>query len=385
MNIRLKHRQSMLHPPVRCTIRSGIPLLSVVGLWLCLLGGMLALDAQPLYAGSEPCNPPNVIPQPVCDFDSFYGSPPRQLPNGWTEFIFSGDPTFMQDVDTYWGPPSLRIWSNGSSFEVGIYTQVGVTPGAGYRASIAWGAPNKPSSFGRQLGIDPTGGTDPRSPNVIWGPEHFGEGRILNYPPPDVNIDVKARAHGETMTVFFKVNHPYSEGDDLIFVDAIALYPDESAPQIEVDVAAAEAEPAPEEAAVEEAAAPAEAPVEAAAASVAVAPPAAVPTEVPFIPTNTPLPTATPTHTATPSPTPTQTATPSPSPTPTATPTATWTPWPTATSDQSSGIRFEDAQLQVANAARDLPSPLLLMVGLISLSGAGVCGGSLLWLRRRNY
>lgn len=354
--------------------------LPLMGVWICLLCGLLALDAQPLRAGSEPCNPPNVIPQPVCDFDSFYGSPPRQLPNGWTEFIYYGDPTFMQDVDTYWGPPSLRIWSNGGSFEVGIYTQVGVTPGAGYRASIAWGAPNKPDSFGRQLGIDPTGGTDPRSPNVIWGHEHFGPGRILNYDPPDVNIDVKARARSETMTVFFKVNHPYSEGDDLIFVDAIALYPDESAPQVEE--APVEAAVAAE---VEAAAEPAVEAAEAAAEAVALAPAAAVPTEVPFIPTNTPAPTATPTHTATPSPTPTNTATPSPSPTPTATPTATWTPWPSATPDQSSGIAFEDAQMQVASAARDLPSPLLLMVGLISLSGAGVCGGSLLWLRRRKY
>lgn len=347
---------------------------------ICLLCALLALDVQPAQAGSEPCNPPNIIPQPVCDFDSFYGSPPRQLPNGWTEFIYYGDPTFMQDVDTYWGPPSLRIWSNGGSFEVGIYTQVNVTPGAGYRASIAWGAPNKPASFGRQLGIDPTGGTDPRSPNVLWGPEHFGSGRILNYPPPDVNIDTKARAASDVMTVFFKVNHPYSEGDDLIYVDAIALYPDESAPDVSVAVQPA-AEEAPAEAVAE--AAPAAEPV--AEEAVALAAAAAVPTEVPFIPTNSPTPTATPTHTATPSPTPTQTATPSPSPTPTATPSATWTPWPTATPDGSSGIRFEDAQLQVASAASELPSPLLLMVGLISLSGAGVCGGSLLWLRRRKY
>ena len=51
---------------------------------------------------------------------------------------------------------------------------------------------------------------------------HWGEGRILNYPPPDVNIDVKARAVGDTMTVFFLTDHPSSSGDNLILVDAIA-------------------------------------------------------------------------------------------------------------------------------------------------------------------
>ncbi|HAJ36303.1 MAG TPA: hypothetical protein DCL15_11475, partial [Chloroflexi bacterium] len=67
---------------------------------------------------------------------------------------------------------------------------------------------------------DPTGGTDPTAATVIWGPVHWGEGRMLNYPPPDVNIDVKARAVSETMTVFFLTDHPQSRAaDDLILVD----------------------------------------------------------------------------------------------------------------------------------------------------------------------
>ncbi|MCB0095293.1 MAG: hypothetical protein KDE46_06200 [Caldilineaceae bacterium] len=322
---------------------------------------------QPVYA-SEPCNPPNVIPREVCDFDSFHGSPPRQLPNGWTEFIYYGDPTFMQDKDTFWGVPSLRIWSVGGTFEVGLYTQVGVTPGAGYRASIAWGAPNKPDTFGRQLGIDPTGGTDPRSPNVVWGPEHFGPGRILNYPPPDVNIDVRARAVGDVMTVFFKVNHPQSQGDDLIFVDAIALYPDESAPAAIQPVEAAPQEAAQEAAPV--AAAPAE-------AEVAVA---SIPTDTPIPPTATPTETPSPTPTATATPTPT--ATPSPTPTLTPTPTATWTPWPTAT-PENAGLSVEQAQLQLASAAANVEPALLFLVGIIGFGGAGIFGSSYWWVRRR--
>jgi len=258
------------------------------------LACLLPLPAQ----ASEPCNPPNVIPQPVCDFDSFRGDPPRQIPNGWNEFILSGDPTYLADVDTFWGPPSLRIWSSGGTFKAGIYTQVPVTPGQGYRASIAWGAPNAPETFGRQLGIDPTGGTDPNSPTVIWGPMHWGPGRILNYPPPDVNIDVKARALADTITVFFLVDHPQSTGDNLIFIDAIALYPDDSAPAVEVPTNTPEPAPTATDTPL---------PPEPASAVAAAPPPAATDTPVP--------PTATPEPTAAPSATPTVTPSPSSRPT----------------------------------------------------------------------
>ena len=76
---------------------------------------------------------------------------------------------------------------------------------------------------------------------------HWGEGRILNYPPPDVNIDVKARALGDKMTVFFLTDHPDTSGDNLILIDVIALYPDESAPAVELPPTATPTpEPAPQ-------------------------------------------------------------------------------------------------------------------------------------------
>ena len=320
---------------------------------------LLALVLARPVAASEPCNPPNVIPQSVCDFDTFRGSPPRQIPNGWNEFILSGEPTYMQDSDTYWGPPSLRIWSSGGTFKAGIYTQVQVTPGAGYRASIAWGAPNAPETFGRQLGIDPTGGTDPTSPNVIWGPMHWGPGRILNYPPPDVNIDVRARAVNDTITVFFLVDHPNSTGDNLIFVDALALYPDEDAPVVDTPVPTATPEP------------PTATPAPAVGAAVQ---PTPVPTDTP-----TPTETATPLPTATPEP---PTATPPPTATATPTVTPTWTPWPTVTAPpaQLGALPGPD---QLLDLARSNQPRTLLMLGIVGFLGAGLFGVGLVILRRR--
>jgi len=261
-----------------------------------LIALITLLTSQGINAEYHPCNPPNVIPPDVCGFDHFYGEPPRQVAIGWTPYILSGDLTFMQHIDTHWGAPSQMMWSNGGTFKAGVYTQVHVTPGAGYRAAVFWAAPNAPDTFGRQLGIDPTGGTDPTAPTVIWGPMRWGPGRFLSHNPPQPgDIDVKARAQNDVITVFFLTDHNRSTGDNFLFLDALALYPDESAPQL------------------------------------------ATPTPVP--PTATPIPTFTPTATLTstatpsptPSPTPSSTPTPSPTSTPTATPSPTSTFTPTAT------------------------------------------------------
>jgi hypothetical protein len=325
---------------------------------------------------SEPCQSGgNVIPKHICDFDSFYGSPPRQLPVGWTAFVLSGDLTYMQDVDTMWEPPALRMWNNGGTFKAGIYTQVQVTPGAGYRASISWGAPNAPDLFGRQLGLDPTGGSDPNAPSVIWGPMHWGPGRILNYPVGQgPNIDLRARAISNTMTVFFLVDHPSSSGDNLIFVDVIALYPDESAPAVELPTPTPMPTPTPEVVErVQVQPAPTQAVVAVQPTATWTPEPTAIPTETP-----TPLPTETPTPTATPSPTPSPTAT------------ATWTPWPTATpgsvtaANRTANSGGPGMLLEVAtNAAEQNGRQSLLMVGILGMGSATVFGGSLWWLRRR--
>jgi hypothetical protein len=345
--------------------------------WLAgVLTGLLASTFVFASASANhPCDPPNVIPSHVCNMDSFTGGRPMQLPVGWNAFVLYGNPEFIQDEHTFFGGYNLTIAST-SPFKAGIYTQVAVTPGAGYRASIAWGAPNQPDLFGRQLGIDPTGGVDPNAATVIWGPMHWGEGRILNYPPPDVNIDVRARALGETITVFFLTDHPQTASYDLILVDAIALYPDESAPAVELPPTATPTpEPAPEPAAEQVAAA-------AAPQAVAVQPQAPAAVYVP--PTDTPTATPTETPTAVPTDTPTATATPSPTHTPTLPPTATWTPLPSATPEPP--LSIEKAQAQAVSVARAFDLRSLLFLGGFGFGGALIFGASWGWLhfRRRS-
>ncbi len=311
----------------------------------------LSLTLPLPVAAQHGCDPGNLIPN--CNFDTFYGSPPRQVPSDWVPFVLAGDLTFMQDTDTYWGAPSLRMWSNGGTFVAGIWTQVGgLQPGVAYKASIGWGAPNEPDAFGRRLGIDPTGGTDPNAPTVVWGPMHRGPGRSLNYPPPDVNIDVSAAARNSTITVFVYVDHNYSTGDNYIFIDAVSLIVDPVQP-----VVVPTDTPAP--------------------AMIAAAPRPTQPrATITPTPTETATATATATPTETPTPTPTATPTITPTPTatftPTATPTSTLPPRPTATPGAP-------VQAAVASAGRGgINPPVLLFGGLGALGSAGLLGVVLL-------
>jgi len=345
----------------------------VIRFALALLILLLPLLPVRTALAQDPCASPNIIPANVCNFDTFSGSLPREIPDGWAPFVLSGDLEYGRDEHSFFGGGTLRMGNSGGTFKAGIYTQVGVNPGAGYRASLSWGAPNAPDHFGRQLGLDPTGGVDPTAPTVIWGPMHWGEGRILNYPSDGPNIDVRARAVNDRMTVFFLVDHPQSSGDELIFVDALALYPDENAPAaIEVAPTNTPEPPTntPEAVIVEQVAPVAAAPIEAAAVQLI----------APVAPTSTPEPpTATPTLEPTATPSATPTVTPTYTPSPTITPT--WTPWPTATLPDL--LSMEGAQVRLETAAHQSTPTTLVTLGSASLLGAGLFGGSLFWLRRR--
>ena len=322
---------------------------------------VLGLGVGPIALASDPhgCDPGNLIPN--CNFDSFYQSGNNEIPQGWTPFVLSGSLQYTPaSPETGPGegfrPPSLRMWSDGDTFKAGIYTQVnGLTPGTTYKASIGWAAP-RTESFGRWLGIDPTGGTDPTAPTVVLGPKHYGWGKFGNDRPggSDPNLDVRAVAQSSTVTVFLFVDQT-SGGVNEIFLDALGLYPDASVP-----VAPPPAPTAPP------------APVKTAAPPAATKPLPPTPTDT-VTPTATATATPTQTATAAPTATPTASSTPTQTLTPSVTPTSTLPPRPTATPGASTA--------QPAASRRG--SSLMLWGGLVALGGAGALGAVLVAKRRR--
>ena len=116
----------------------------------------------------------------------------------------------------------------GKPFDAAVYQQVAVTPGTAYSLS-GWmvslcGGSATPSDcptdyyMEKLLGIDPTGGTDPLSPSVIWVGDrrNFTETRWLN-------LRLAATAQGDQLTVFGRIRSPYQWHGNHAFADAFSL------------------------------------------------------------------------------------------------------------------------------------------------------------------
>ena len=192
---------------------------------------------------------------------------------------------------------------------------------------------------------------------------HWGEGRILNYPPPDVNIDVRARALGDVITVFFLVDHPRAAATTSFSSTPAAF--SQTKPRQRWSY------PPP--------------PPKRPRQSRSRPPPKSwlsfnrqrrrpLRRRRPRRPHHCPPRRPPPRRPKTPSPTPTFTPTP--------VPTATWTPLPTVT-PAGSARSLGDAQEQMIEMAQRYQPSSLLLLGLLSFGGASLFGGSLWWLRRR--
>jgi LysM repeat protein len=136
-------------------------------------------------------------------------------------------------------PPRIRSGENSQKYftfwsvhEGGMYQVVdGVRPGTPLRFSIymmAWSAtklngiePNPHQSFGQtnmhmKVGIDPTGGTDPWSPDIVWSPEKESYDAFGLY-------EVQAVARSTTVTVFThsRPENPMQHND--VYLDDASL------------------------------------------------------------------------------------------------------------------------------------------------------------------
>jgi hypothetical protein len=308
-----------------------------------------------------------------CGFDTFvdYNLDGKrlQVPEGWWYFIISGDLEFRPSNDTYWGAPSLWLLSDGVPFCAGIYQEVDVTPGVVYQADAGWAAVTQ-VDFERKIGLDPTGGTDPRAASVVWGPSEWG----LNSWP---DLTVSARATGPKMTVFVWTHHPVTYGNDWIFIDAVGLWPDPSQPAVTLTPT-----PAP----------PTPTRPRATRTATAVLPTVTdTPTPEPPTPTltSTPSPTVAPSETPTPTETATSTATPTPAP-PTETPVPTRTPLPTVVpvarfvGQGSAAVGRVEPGAGILAGTESSRSGLLPYLALGALGGSGLLAAVVAWLRRRN-
>ena len=230
--------------------------------------------------------------------------------NNWTPYILAGS----VDISTIDGDachtinhPCGYMRSNGG-FAAGLFQQIPVLPGGIYDANLQLllydSFDKDDGAVGRQIGIDPTGGADPNSPNIVWSPEVWNSLAKAGHKLVWEDLKVTITAQGEVVTLFIKVNNLARVASPIhqFWIDEIGM----------IQIGQAE---------------PTATPIPPTATPVPPAPTPLPPTEAP-----TPIPTDTPEPAPTPIPTETPTAVPpteTPTPTPTSTFTPTWTPTPT--------------------------------------------------------
>jgi len=99
---------------------------------------------------------------------SFEGGFTNGVANSWTQWITSGSPGFHDETGHIHGGSHAQNWiSNSATHDAGIYQRM--ASGAGYTYTFsAWTWRLGTSSEYTYVGIDPTGGTNPTSGNIVW-------------------------------------------------------------------------------------------------------------------------------------------------------------------------------------------------------------------------
>jgi hypothetical protein len=326
----------------------------IVGVWVLVPSLVMADDS---------CGQPGNLTR-NCNFDHFVDQSSegatRIVPDGWAFWVTMGNPAFdIDDHGSASGAPAQRIWSDGGPWTAGLYQQVQVTQGKGYIAKIDWAAPSV-TDIERKIGIDPSGGTDPLAPQVIWSASSWEKVRM-----PDLHVAAFAQA--SVVTVFVWTHHPISHGADEVFLDAVTLVEDPSMAPPPTLTPTATPEPTRRP--------PTRTPSPIPPTQTPTIPPASptpTDTETPIPPTETLVPTATPTWTATPTLLP-PTETPTPTQTSTLTPIAiakavrTVAPAPAARVAPRSGTEARSNSIFLYVAVAALVGAILLVVVMVLL------------------
>jgi len=150
-----------------------------------------------------------------------------QVATGWKRFWYDGPEPCTMDTRVFADSPMGGDWVekiDGATSQMILSTEpytaglwqrvVGVTPGVGYGFHAAMltiyqssAPPAVPGMMIKQVGIDPTGGTDPQAASVVWSePDDHDEG------PWDIERRVAVFAQATAMTVFIRVISPYPAG-----------------------------------------------------------------------------------------------------------------------------------------------------------------------------
>lgn len=206
---------------------------------------MLVLSTLMVIAMNMPAfaQAQNLLTNP--GFESPYvtldGTPPREVAQGWTPWhvpAAAGAPSFENSQPEYYptAPDTTRIRSGANAQEImsffathrgGVYQRVtGIASGADLTFSVyayVWSTTfddvNSSEEDGDvtvQVGVDPTGGTDGQSANIVWSSAGERYDAYNQY-------TVSAKSSGTAVTVFIRSTVGFPVKNNLVYLDDASL------------------------------------------------------------------------------------------------------------------------------------------------------------------
>lgn len=187
-------------------------------------------DPITLDKGACARDPKNLVTNGTMGPDH-HDTPFGTVVDGWDPFIFSGSPPNFRWVDNEQIDPggSQQIYTS-DTFDAGVMQTVrNLQPGTQYwfrlgysLAAKSYSGPNvRVDSIGRKVGVDPFGGTNPRSPNVVWGPDFFDGNAAVNIYPAMYMV---FPARSPNATIFLRaIARDGSGGENRVWLDAVCM------------------------------------------------------------------------------------------------------------------------------------------------------------------
>ncbi|WP_119065432.1 LysM peptidoglycan-binding domain-containing protein [Aggregatilinea lenta] len=218
---------------------------ALVGLVVALAVVVVSLGVIPSQRASA-YQTGNLLQNPGFEapFVSINGDTTLQVATGWQPWnLAGGSSSALNARPEYKAAPTNRVRSGSSAQEyntfyathdAGVYQRVAVTPGTALQFSVyayIWSsatfdnpsASEDPNDVQIRVGIDPTGGTDPASSNIVWSApvEYYDQYRMLS---------VTATSSSTAVTAFVRSQPQDFVGTTNIFLDDAYLGPTGSAP-----------------------------------------------------------------------------------------------------------------------------------------------------------
>jgi hypothetical protein len=150
--------------------------------------------------------------------------------DGWEPFVVSGSaPQFNWVTNEAIDPGGSQQIFSTDPFDAGVRQTVQqLQPDRVYMVRLGYSlaaksinGPNvRVNTIGRKIGVDPTGGTDPKAATVIWGPDLFDGKAALNR----VEMQMVFVSRARTATLFLRAMATEGgNGENRVWFDAVCM------------------------------------------------------------------------------------------------------------------------------------------------------------------